>query len=147
MVIADEAFWQDALFGTASKSRLVIASLADELTEAPVRDYAGNRLGPETDDLRQLIGRLQGAFDQMGDGYVTRQPLVDAGLMPSTPFEISSCARASKMEWDRKNIDPGLSPDASDEARQKVSDQVQFPGSNTQARRDLAGAARSGREQ
>jgi hypothetical protein len=128
MVIADEAFWQDALFGTAPKSRLVISSLADDLTEAPVRDYSGNRLGPETDDLRRLIGRLQGAFDQMGDGYVTRQPLVDAGLMPSTPFEISSCARASKMEWDRKNIDPGLSPDASDDIRQKAVIKYSFLG-------------------
>ena len=128
MVIADEAFWLDALFGTAPKSRLVISSLADDLTEGPVRDYSGNRLGPETDDLRQLIGHLQGAFDQMGDGYVTRQQLVDAGLMPSTAFEISSCARASKLEWDRKNIDPGLRPDTSDEARQRLVTKYNFLG-------------------
>ena len=128
MVVADEAFWQDALFGTAPKSRLVISSLADELTEAPVRDYSGNKLDPETDDLRELIGRLQGAFDQMGDGYVTRQPLVDAGLAAINTIEISSCARAGKMEWDRKNIDPGLRPDTSDETRQKVVAKYNFLG-------------------
>jgi Rad3-related DNA helicase len=65
LIVVDEAFWQDALFGTAPKSRLVISSMADELIEAPVRDYFGNKLNEETDDLAGLIHRLQGALDKM----------------------------------------------------------------------------------
>ena len=42
LVVIDEAFWQDGISGVAAKSRLVIDSLADELKDAPVRDYYGN---------------------------------------------------------------------------------------------------------
>ena len=55
--------------------------------------------------LRELIGQLQHALDQMDDGYVTRQPLVDAGLTAE------DCAAAVKLEWARK-VDHGLRPGA-----------------------------------
>ena len=48
LIVVDEAFWQDALFGTAPKSRLVISSMADELIEAPVR-RAGERRKQDSD--------------------------------------------------------------------------------------------------
>ena len=61
----------------------------------------------------------------MADGYVTRQPLIDAGLLPETADEDSSCKAASKLEWQRK-VDPKLKPDSSDQFREKVVSKFGF---------------------
>ena len=101
LVIIDEAFWQD---GLDSRAKLAISGLALELDAFPVRDH-GWKSHEFTWQLRELIGQLQRALDQMDDGYVTRQPLVDAGLTAE------DCAAAVKLEWRRK-VDHGLRPGA-----------------------------------
>ena len=111
LVFVDEGFWQDGITGTD----LAIDRLAHELKDFPVR-RGGNRLDNETMHLREQIERLQTALAEMPDGYVTRAPLIEAGLLPATADEESSCTAARKMEWQRK-VDHGLMPDASDEDR------------------------------
>ena len=122
MVMIDEAFWTKGLRGTLPKSpRLIIASLADDLRNAPVRDRNGYPLIDETDDLRGLYDRLQAALAQMPDGYVTRQALIDAGLgKPASIFDRHPCDAAAEMEWARKNIKSGLYPGAKQEALDKA---------------------------
>ena len=120
LVVIDEAFWQDGISGVAAKSRLVIDSLADELKDAPVRDYYGNRLDLDTEALHAKIELLQSALEQMPDGYVTRRQLIDAGLLAATAWENGSCAQAAKMEWARANVDPGLRPNSGEEDRRKA---------------------------
>ena len=120
LVVIDEAFWQDGISGVAAKSRLVIDSLADELKDAPVRDYYGNRLDLDTEALHAKIELLQSALEQMPDGYVTRRQLIDAGLLAATAWEDGSCAQAAKMEWARANVEPGLRPDSGEEDRKKA---------------------------
>jgi hypothetical protein len=51
LVVVDEGFWQDGIVDT----RLVIAGLAHELQEFPVRGYDGAKLDIETAHLRDLI--------------------------------------------------------------------------------------------
>ena len=97
LVFVDEGFWQDGITGTD----LAIDRLAHELKDFPVR-RDGNKLDTETMHLRELIERLQTALAKMDDGYVTRQPLIEAGLRPATANEDSSCTAARKMEWQRK---------------------------------------------
>ena len=111
LVVIDEGFWQD---GLTTKSRLVISSLADEVKEFPVRDHNGGRLDYETLHLCELIERVQQALEAMPDGYVQRQPLIDAGLRPASGVEDSSCTAARKLEWERK-IKTGLQPGAGEE--------------------------------
>ena len=108
LVVIDEAFWQDGISGVAAKSRLVIDSLANELKDAPVRDYYGNRLDLDTEALLAKIELLQSALEQMPDGYVTRRQLIDAGLLAATAWENGSCAQAAKMEWARSRVGPPL---------------------------------------
>ena len=122
MVMIDEAFWTKGLRGTLPKSpRLIIASLADDLKNAPVRDKNGYPLIDETDDLRGLYDRLQAALAQMPDGYVTRQALIDAGLgKPASIFDRHPCDAAAELEWARKNIKSGLHPGAKQEALDKA---------------------------
>ena len=126
LVIVDESFWQDGISGVAAKSRLVIDSLAHELKDAPVRDKAGNRLDLDTEALLAKIELLQSALEQMPDGYVQRQPLLDAGLETATAYEHGSCAQAAKMEWARANIHSGLLPNSTDEARKEAVQKYGF---------------------
>ena len=63
----------------------------------------------------------------MPDGYVTRQPLIDAGLKPKTIDQDSSCSVARKLEWQRK-VETGMSPEASDEEWQEAVKQFGFIG-------------------
>ena len=63
----------------------------------------------------------------MPDGYVRRAPLIEAGLLPATTYEDSSCAAARKLEWKRK-VDSGLQPGASDEERKEAVKQFGFIG-------------------
>ena len=120
----DEGFWQD---GLTTKSRLVISSLADEVKEFPVRDHNGGRLDYETLHLCELIERVQQALEAMPDGYVQRQPLIDAGLRPASGVEDSSCTAARKLEWQRK-IKTGLQPGAGEETRQRAVKKFGFMG-------------------
>ena len=69
--------------------------------------------------LRDLIEQLQRALARMDDGYVTRAPLIEAGLRPETADEPGSCKTASDLEWRRK-VDPKLKPNSSDQFREKV---------------------------
>ena len=127
LVILDEAFWPKGLSGVEpnSKSRLIISSLADELAGAPVRGRNDKPDLTETMRLRDLIERLQRSLSRMDDGYVTRQPLIDAGLMPETADEPGSCKTASDLEWRRK-VDPKLKPNSSDQFREKVISKFGF---------------------
>ena len=121
LVIVDEAFWPKGLSGTEqnTKSRLIISSLADELAGAPVRGHHDKPDITATMQLRDLIERLQGALVSMDDGYVTRAPLIKAGLLPETADESGSCKTASDLEWRRK-VNSKLKPDSSDQFREKV---------------------------
>ena len=115
LVVIDEGFWQD---GIATKARLVVESLAAEIDEFPVLDFDDERLAHETMRLRTLLEMLQGALGEMPDGYVQRQPLIDAGFQRATASEASSCKAAHKLEWARKIKKTAmLRPDADDEAR------------------------------
>ena len=67
------------------------------------------------------------------------QPLIEAGLLPATQYEDSSCAAARKLEWKRK-VDPGMQPGASDEERKEAVKQFGFIGQLPAARGDVAGA-------
>ena len=79
LVVVDEGFWQDGITGT----RLAIAGLDHELKAFPVRDKGVSEVDKlRPTHLRELIEQLQAALEAMPDGYVTRQPLIDAGLMP-----------------------------------------------------------------
>jgi hypothetical protein len=122
--IVNESFWQDGLTTT---SRIAIASLADELKTFPVRGYNGVRLDDETTNLRDLIERLQSGLAEMADGYVTRQPLINAGLTSGQLLEDSSCITAGKLEWKRK-VDAKLRPDSNDEERKRALDKFGFLG-------------------
>jgi hypothetical protein len=105
-----EGFWQDGITGTD----LAIDRLAHELTDFPVlRD--GKKLDLDTMHLADLIGRLQAALAEMPDGYVTRAPLLKAGLLPRQLLDDSSCTAARKLEWQK--VDTGLRPDTNDEDR------------------------------
>ena len=97
LVVADEGFWQDGITGT----RLAIAGLDHELKAFPVRYKGVSEVESWTNDLRKLIQQLQAALKAMPDGYVTRQPLIDAGLKPNTIDQDSSCSVARKLEWQR----------------------------------------------
>ena len=56
---------------------------------------------------------------------MTRQPLINAGLLPETADEPGSCKAASDLEWRRK-VDPKLKPDSSDQFREKVVSKFGF---------------------
>ena len=105
----------------------MISSLADEVKEFPVRDHNGGRLDYETLHLCELIERVQQALEAMPDGYVQRQPLIDAGLRPASGVEDSSCTAARKLEWKRK-IKTGLQPGAGEETRQRAVKKFGFMG-------------------
>ena len=87
LVVVDEGFWQDGITGT----RLATDRLDHELDAFPVRNPFGAKLGNETTHLRDLIERLQGALADMPDGYVWRARLIQAGWLPATKYEDSSC--------------------------------------------------------
>ena len=123
LVVADEGFWQDGITGT----RLAIAGLDHELKAFPVRYKGVSEVESWTNDLRKLIQQLQAALKAMPDGYVTRQPLIDAGLKPKTIDQDSSCSVARKLEWQRK-VETGMSPEASDEEWQEAVKQFGFIG-------------------
>ena len=123
LVVADEAFWQD---GVAEMS-LAIAGLDHELKAFPVRYKGVSEVESYTNDLRDLIQRLQRALATMPDGYVTRQPLIDAGLKPKTLDQDSSCSVARKLEWARK-VETGMSPGASNEDWERAVKQFGFIG-------------------
>jgi hypothetical protein len=123
LVVVDEGFWQDGITGT----RLATDRLDHELEAFPVRNSFGAKLDNETTHLRDLIERLQGALADMRDGYVRRAPLIEAGLLPSTAFEDSSCSVARKLEWKRK-VESGMQPGASDEEWKEAVKQFGFVG-------------------
>ena len=78
-------------------------------------------------NLRDLIQRLQTGLAEMPDGYVTRQPLIDAGLMHGQLLDNSSCTTAGRLEWKRK-VDTKLQPGADDEERKKAVEKFGFLG-------------------
>ena len=78
-------------------------------------------------NLRDLIQRLQTGLAEMPDGYVTRQPLIDAGLMHGQLLDDSSCTTAGRLEWKRK-VDTKLQPGADDEERKKAVEKFGFLG-------------------
>ena len=129
LVVIDESFWQKGLTGIGKSSRLIVDSLACELDEFPVRSRRDfKKHSSNTDQLYDLIWRMQNAFGKMPDGYVTRQPLIDAGLCPAELLSRSDCAIAEDLEWDRKIIDPELLPNSSDEHRKKAVEKFRFYG-------------------
>jgi hypothetical protein len=122
LVVIDESFWQDGL----SDARIAIAGLAHEVQAFPVRDH-GKIIEDDTAHLKDLIARVQRAFDAMPDGYVQQAPLIAEGLLPNSQYEPGSCAMAGKLEWKRK-VDVGLRPNASAEQRQNALKQFAFMG-------------------
>jgi hypothetical protein len=122
LVAIDESFWQDGL----TDARIAIAGLAHEVQAFPVRDH-GKVLEDDTAHLKDLIARVQRAFDAMPDGYVQRTPLIAEGLLPNSQYEPGSCVTARKLEWKRK-VDAELRPDASAEQRQNALKQFAFMG-------------------
>ena len=122
LVVIDESFWQDGL----TDARIVIAGLAREVQDFPVRDH-GEVLKDDTAHLKDLCAQVQCAFDAMPDGYVQRAPLIEAGLLPHDGFEPGSCAIARKLEWMRK-VDARLRPDASARQRKNALKQFAFMG-------------------
>ena len=125
LIIVDESFWQT---GLTTKSSLVISSLADELKTFPVRYKGVSEIESWTDDLRKTIRQLQHALDQMPDGYVLRQPLVDAGLAePAIAGGDSPCTNAGKLEWQRK-VETKLRPGVSEEQRKAAVEKFGFMG-------------------
>ena len=125
LIVVDESFWQD---GITTTSRLVIAVSADELKAFPVRYKGVTEVESWTNDLRKLIRQLQHALEMMPDGYVQRQPLIDAGLdKPATADGDSPCTTAGKLEWQRK-VDTELRPGASAEQRKAAVEKFGFMG-------------------
>ena len=125
LIVADESFWQD---GITTTSRLVISGLAAELKDFPVRYKGVSEVESWTNDLRKLIRQLQHALEMMPDGYVQRQPLIDAGLdKPATADGDSPCTTAGKLEWQRK-VDTELRPGASAEQRKAAVEKFGFMG-------------------
>jgi hypothetical protein len=122
LVVIDESFWQDGL----TDARIAIAGLAHEVQAFPVCDH-GKVLEDDTAHLKDLIARVQRAFDAMPDGYVQQAPLIAEGLLPNSQYEPGSCATARKLEWKRK-VDAGLRPDASAAQRQNALKQFAFMG-------------------
>jgi hypothetical protein len=132
LIIADEGFWQS---GKRDTSNFVIAQLDRALSpkEFPVRDGAGRPDEDSTRDLRSIIETVQGALNALPDGFVTKSPLLKAGLLPATVGAISgqedfgSFAKARTLEWLRK-VDPGLDPGSSDAEREGAAGRLGFLG-------------------
>ena len=134
LVIIDEAFWQD---GLDSRAKLAISGLALELDAFPVRDH-GWKSHDFTWQLRELIGQLQHALDQMDDGYVTRQPLVDAGL---TAEDMRRRRQAGMEAQGRSRLEARRTGRAAEAGRQAV----RLPRPVACARGDVEGARRPAR--
>jgi putative DNA primase/helicase len=128
LVIVDESFWQDGLVGTKSDmSRLVISTLASEVRQHPVRYKAVTEVESYTEDLIGWVKQLQTALNGMPDGYVQRQPLLDAGFRPAAPFEESACTIAAKREFERK-VEVEFGPDSDAEERKAAVEKFGFVG-------------------
>jgi putative DNA primase/helicase len=125
LVIIDEGFWQD---GLVTNSKLGAEGLAHDIDAFPVRDRLGVANREETAHLADLIARLQTGLRNQPDGYVSKAPLIAAGLLPSDKYEEGSARRAVKYEWARKNVVTGLRPDANPSAWAKASEDFRFLG-------------------
>jgi hypothetical protein len=125
LVIIDEQSWQRA--GLSYKGQLAVEGLGYELKEFPVLDHAGNVDADATAHLSDLISRLQIALRNAPEGYLSKQHLLDAGLLPSTKYEDGSCKRAVKYEWARK-VEIDLRPDDSQETRNDIAERNRFQG-------------------
>jgi hypothetical protein len=129
LVIVDESFWQKGLVGKNGEGFLLaIDRLDHELAEFPVRYKGVTEVESYTRDLRELIYQLQSALAAMPDGFVQRQPLLDAGLKPKHLLDDSSCKAAVKLEWQRKIKGIGLRPGLDEKEVKKLANQFGFLG-------------------
>jgi hypothetical protein len=129
LVIIDEGFWQKGLVGKNGEGFLLaIDRLDHELGEFPVRYKGVSEVESWTRDLRELIHQLQTALAHMPDGFVTRTPLIDAGLKPKHLLDDSSCKAAGKLEWQRKLKTVGLRPGLDEKAVKKLATKFGFLG-------------------
>jgi len=129
LVIVDEGFWQKGLVGKNGEGFLLASDRLDhELREFPVRYKGVTEVESYTRDLRDLIWRLQSALAAMPDGFVQRQPLLDAGLLPKKLLDDSSCKAAVKLEWQRKVKNIGLRPGLSEKEMKKLAAKFGFLG-------------------
>lgn len=129
LVIIDEGFWQKGLIGKNGEGFLLaIDRLDHELAEFPVRYKGVTEVESYTRDLRELIHQLQSGLAAMPDGFVQRQPLLDARLKPKHLLDDSSCKAAVKLEWQRKVKSIGLRPGLDEKEMKKLANKFGFLG-------------------
>jgi putative DNA primase/helicase len=125
LVVIDEGFWQDGLH---KDQRIAVDRLAHELDAFPVL-HRGSTDIVQTADLRTFIACLQDGLQDQPDGYVTKAPLLNAGLVPTKvdPKAPGSGRRAARFEWRRK-VESYLRPDSTHEDLQAAAKKFQFIG-------------------